>query len=321
MLPGNLRNALLIHNPNAGNGGGGRRQMLDEARRIFSSAGIEAELTETRGPGDATDMAHRASAEGRQLVIACGGDGTLNEVVNGLATQQNGHRVPLALLPGGTANVLAKELNLPWDIPSAAEKLVHGEIKDIALGLATPLEQPEKKRYFLSVAGSGPDGMIVYSIDLDLKARVGIMAYWWQGAYEVFRYKFPHFRVVSGGQTLDASLLVVGRTKHYGGPFKITTGADLYEDQFELMALTTQSGFRYLSYLPGLWFNKLRGTDGVHFWKSDTVVCEPLDANPVYAQIDGEPLARLPVEFKIIPHALKLLVPRNGTAPKPRAGA
>jgi YegS/Rv2252/BmrU family lipid kinase len=321
MLPGNLRNALLIHNPNAGNGGGGRRRMLDEARRIFSFAGIEAELTETRGPGDATEMAHRASAEGRQLVIACGGDGTLNEVVNGLATQQNGHRVPLALLPGGTANVLAKELDLPWDIPSAAEKLVHGEVKEIALGLATPLEEPEKKRYFLSVAGSGPDGMIVYAIDLDLKARVGILAYWWQGAYEVFRYKFPHFRVVSGGQKLDASLLVVGRTKNYGGPFKITTGADLYENQFELMALTTQSGFRYLSYLPSLWFDKLRGTDGVHFWKSDTVVCEPLDANPVYAQIDGEPLARLPVEFKIIPHALKLLVPRNGAAPKPRAVA
>jgi diacylglycerol kinase (ATP) len=321
MLPGNLRNALLIHNPNAGNGGGGRRRMLDEARRIFSLAGIEAELTETRGPGDATEMAYRASADGRQLVIACGGDGTLNEVVNGLATQQNGHRVPLALLPGGTANVLAKELDLPWDIPSAAEKLVHGDIKEIALGLATPLEEPEKKRYFLSVAGSGPDGMIVYAIDLDLKARVGIMAYWWQGAYEVFRYKFPHFRVVSGGQKLDASLLVVGRTKNYGGPFKITTGADLYEDQFELMALTTQSGFRYLSYLPSLWFDKLRGTDGVHFWKSDTVVCEPMDSNPVYAQIDGEPLARLPVEFKIIPRALKLLVPRNGTAPKPRAGS
>jgi diacylglycerol kinase (ATP) len=319
-MKGNLRNALLIHNPNAGNGGSGRRRMLDEARRIFSFAGIEAELTETRGPGDATEIAYRASAEGRQLVIACGGDGTLNEVVNGLATQRNGHRVPLALLPGGTANVLAKELNLPWDIPSAAEKLVHGEVRDIALGLATPLEQPEKKRYFLSVAGSGPDGMIVYAIDLDLKARVGILAYWWQGAREVFRYKFPHFRVVTGEQKLDASLLVVGRTKNYGGPFKITTGADLYENEFELMALTTQSGFRYLSYLPSLWLDKLRGTDGVHFWKVDAVVCEPLDAKPVYAQVDGEPLARLPVEFKIVPRALKLLVPQNGTVPKPRTG-
>src|SRR5712692_8687651 len=191
-----LRNALLIHNPNAGNGGRGRRRTLDAARRIFALGGIEAELAETTSPGDATQIARRAAAEGRHLVIACGGDGTLNEIVNGLAAQKNGHRVPLALLPGGTANILAKELDLPWDIPSAAEKLVRGTVKEIALGLATPLEQPEKKKYFLSVGGAGPDGMIVYGIDLDLKARLGILAYWWQGVREVFRYTFPHFRVV-----------------------------------------------------------------------------------------------------------------------------
>src|ERR1700737_1810778 len=304
-----LRNALLIHNPNAGNGGGGRRRMLDEARRILSLGGIEAELQETRAPGDATVMAQRATVEGRQLVIACGGDGTLNEVVNGLAIEQNGHRVPMALLPGGTANVLAKEIGLPWDIPAAAQKLVHGEVKEIALGLATPLREPGKRRYFLSVAGAGPDGMIVYSIDLDLKARLGILAYWWQGVREVFRYQFPHFRVVTGEQKLEASLAIVGRTKNYGGPFKITTGANLFEDQFEVMALTTQSGLRYLSYLPTLWMGNLRGTEGVHFHKSDAVICEPLDKNPVYAQVAGEPLARLPVQFKIVPRALKLLVP------------
>jgi diacylglycerol kinase (ATP) len=310
-----LRNALLIHNPNAGNGGSGRRRMLDEARRIFSSGGIEADLVETTGPGHATEIARRAADEGRQLVIACGGDGTLNEIVNGLAAQKNGRRVPLALLPGGTANILAKELDLPWDIPTAAEKLVHGEVREIALGLATPLEQPEKKKYFLSVAGAGPDGMIVYAIDLDLKARVGILAYWWQGAREVFRYKFPHFSVITGDRKMDASLVVIGRTKNYGGPFKITTGADLYEDQFEVMALTTQSGLRYLSYLPSLWLGDLRETEGVHFWKAETLVCEPLDKSPVYAQVDGEPLARLPVEFKIVPRALKLLVPHDAGKP------
>ena len=314
-MTGNLQNALLIHNPNAGYGGGRRRRLLDEARRIFSSAGIQADLAETTAPGHAIEIARQASSEGRQLVIACGGDGTLNEVVNGLAAQQNGHRVPLALLPGGTANILAKELGLPWDIPGAARKLVHGEVKEIALGLATPLEEPQKQRYFLSVAGAGPDGMIVYSIDLDLKARIGILAYWWQSARQVFRYKFPHFRVVVNGEKLDASLAVVGRTKHYGGPFRITTEADLYADQFEVMALTTQSGLRYLSYLPPLLMNKLRGTHGVHFWKASSLVCEPLDGKPVYAQIDGEPLARLPVEFKIVPRALRLLVPHpNGTA-------
>jgi len=312
----NLRNALLIHNPNAGNGGSGRRRrrMLDEARRILSLGGIEADLQETRAPGEATAMAHRASVEGRHLVIACGGDGTLNEIVNGLAAQQNGHQVPLALLPGGTANVLAKEIGLPWDIPAAAEKLVHGEVKEIALGLATPVKEPSKARYFLSVAGAGPDGMIVYSIDLELKARLGILAYWWQGVREVFRYKFPHFRVVTGGKKLHVSLVVVGRTKHYGGPFRITDEADLFAEQFEIMGLTTQSGFRYLSYLPTLWAGKLRGTEGVHYWKANSIVCEPLDCNPVYAQVDGEPLARLPVEFKIVPRALKLLVPKDTAA-------
>jgi diacylglycerol kinase (ATP) len=309
-----LRNALLIHNPNAGTGGHGRRRLLDEARRILSAEGIEAELAETRGPGDATELASRASNEGRQLVIACGGDGTLNEVVNGLAGQQNGHRVPLALLPGGTANILAKELGIPWDIRRATRKLLHGEVKEIALGLATPLKQPERKKYFLSVAGAGPDGMIVYSVDLELKARVGILAYWWQGMREVLRYKYPHFRVLADGRTIDATLVVVGRTKNYGGPFMITTEADLYEDRFEIMTLTTQSGLKYLSYLPSLWLHRLRGTEGVHFYKSDSVVCEPLGDNPVYAQIDGEPLARLPIEFKIVPRALKLLVPRVAAA-------
>ena len=306
-----LQNALLIHNPNAGNGGHARRSTLDQARHIFSRGGIATEIAETTGPGHATEIACRAASEGRQLVIACGGDGTLNEIVNGLATQQNGHRVPLALLPGGTANILAKELDLPWDIPSAAKKLVRGTVKEIALGLATPLEQPEKKKYFLSVAGAGPDGMIVYSINLGLKARVGILAYWWEGIREVFRYQFPHFRVVSGGRKVNASLVIVGRTQNYGGPFKITTEADLFEDRFEILTLTTRSGFRYLSYLPTLWLGKLRGTAGVDYFKTDSLVCEPLDSNAIYAQIDGEPLARLPVEFRIIPRALKLLVPRT----------
>jgi YegS/Rv2252/BmrU family lipid kinase len=313
-MTADLRNALLIHNPNAGSGGNARRKQLDDARKMLAAGGIEADLAETRGPGDATEIANRASQEGRQLVIACGGDGTLNEVVNGLAGRQNGHRVPLALLPGGTANILAKELGIPWDIPGATRKLLQCDVKEIALGLATPLGQPERKKYFLSVAGAGPDGMIVYSVDLELKARVGILAYWYQGAREVLRYRFPHFRVLAEGRQIDATLVVIGRTKNYGGPFKITTEADLYEDQFEVMALTTRSGFRYLSYLPTLWMGKLRGTDGVHFYKSDSIVCEPMDSDPVYAQIDGEPLARLPVEFKIVPRALKLLVPQGVTA-------
>jgi len=309
-----FQNALLIHNPNAGNGGNARRRRIDEARKFLSENGIHAELAETTGPGHATEIAQQATREGRELVIACGGDGTINEIVNGLATAKNGHRVPLALLPGGTANILAKELDLPWDIPRAAKHLVNADVREIALGLAKPLGQREKARYFLSVSGCGPDGMIVYSVDLGLKARVGILAYWWQGVREVVRYTFPRFRVRTGDRQMEVTLVVVGRTKNYGGPFKITDQADLFEDQFEVMALTTQSGLRYLSYLPTLWMGNLRKEEDVHFWKAETLVCEPLDAEPVYAQVDGESLARLPVEFSIVPRALKLLVPREKVA-------
>ncbi len=309
-----FHNALVIHNPNAGSGGKARRRLLDEARRILSAKGIEADLVETTGPGHATEIAEKATRDRRQLVIACGGDGTLNEVVNGLAASQNGQHVPLAVLPAGTANILAKELNLPWDILQAAEALPAGEVRAIALGLATPLEHPSKKRYFLSVAGAGPDGMIVYSIDLGLKARVGLLAYWWQGARQVLRYTFPRFRIRSGDLQVEGTLAIVGRTKHYGGPFKITDRASLFENRFEVLAVTTQSGLRYLSYLPTLWMGKLRKERGVYFWKADTVVCEPLDGKPVYAQLDGEAYLRLPVEFSIVPQALRLLVPREAVA-------
>jgi diacylglycerol kinase family enzyme len=88
-----FRNALLIHNPNAGSGGNARRRLIDEARQFLSENGIQAELAETTGPGHATEIAQKATRDGRELVIACGGT-ALNEVVNGLATARNGHRVP-----------------------------------------------------------------------------------------------------------------------------------------------------------------------------------------------------------------------------------
>jgi diacylglycerol kinase (ATP) len=303
------RNSLMIHNPAAGYGGAGRRRALNEARKVFFAAGIETVLAETRAPGEATEMASRAAAEGRDLVIVCGGDGTLNEVVNGLAATPAGRQVPLALLPGGTANILAKELGIPWNIARASACLAGAKPQPIALGLATPLDAPERRRYFLCVAGAGPDGVMVYSIDLALKERVGILAYWYEGVRQLFGYRFPRFRVRAGERTVDTSLVVIGRTKHYGGPFQITTEASLFEDSFELTAIETQSAWRYLSYLPALWLGKLRDVPGVHFWKADAAVCEPLGAEPVYAQVDGEPLGRLPVEFRIVPRALTLLVP------------
>jgi diacylglycerol kinase (ATP) len=252
-------------------------------------------------------MARRAVDTSRQLVIVCGGDGTVNEVVNGLACSQ----VPLAVLPAGTANVLAKELGLPWNLPRAAERLVNAPYRRIALGLATPEKSSGEPRYFLSVAGAGADGALVSAVRPEIKLKAGIMAYWQEGFRQLTRYDFPMFRTSMAGNAIDidASLVIVGRTKHYGGPFKITTEADLMQPEFELAFVTTRSAWRYIAYLPLIWAGKLRGARYVRFFKTNSLQCASNSASQVQIQVDGEPAGRLPVEFKIVPDALTLAIP------------
>jgi YegS/Rv2252/BmrU family lipid kinase len=300
-----VRDAVLIVNPTAG--GGRAMRKLDEARRIFRNAGIETEHQSTTSPGEATAMARRAVAASRQLVIVCGGDGTVNEVVNGLACSQ----VPLAVLPAGTANVLAKELGLPWNLPRAAERIIRAPYRRIALGLAIPEKSSGEPRYFLSVAGAGADGALVAAVRPEIKGKAGILAYWHEGFRQLTKYDFPMFRtsMAGNGTDIDASLVVVGRTKHYGGPFKITTEADLLRPEFELAFVTTRSAWRYILYLPLLWAGKLRGARYVSFFKTDSLRCTSNSASQVQIHVDGEPAGNLPVEFRIVPDALTLAMP------------
>src|ERR1700679_3598657 len=168
-----IKNALLIYNPTRGGRKHRRVQELEEAVRILKDAGITVELAATTEGGHAQEIARLAVLQGREMVIACGGDGTINEIINGLA----GSQVPMALLPAGTANILAKELGIPWDIPHAARLIPGGVVRRIALGLAQGMNGnhaehiPPGGRYFLSVAGAGPDGAIVNGVDEELKKR------------------------------------------------------------------------------------------------------------------------------------------------------
>ena len=297
------RDAVLIVNPRAG--GGRLAPQLDEARRIFRHAGIETELQETAAPGEATTLARRAVEQSRQLAIVCGGDGTVNEAVNGLACS----RVPLAVLPAGTANVLAKELSLPWNLPRAAKRIARAQYHRIALGLAIPEPSSGAPRYFLSVAGAGPDGALVSAVRPEIKLRAGTLAYWQEGFHQLTRYDFPRFCVTTDHHSIDATLVIVGRTKHYGGPFKITTEADLLRPEFELALVTTRSAWRYIAYLPMIWAGQLRRARYVQFCKATSLHCVAIDSSPVLIQVDGEPAGRLPADFRIVPDALTLAMP------------
>jgi diacylglycerol kinase (ATP) len=300
-----IRDALLIINPQAGRARKAHLGPLERARKILSGDGIATELAPTDGPGAATEIARKAVREQRQMVIVCGGDGTLNEVVNGLA----GSRVVLALLPAGTANVFAKEIGLPWNIERAAKMVARGVIRRIALGMAITEATGDAGRYFLSVGGAGPDGALVRAVSSALKKSTGTLAFWAEGVRQLGLYSFPRFRVTAAGQSVEATLVVVGRTKHYGGPFRITTEANIYGDDFELMLCTTRSRWKYAGYLALLSTGRLRQARSTRYLRATTLHCEPLDSAPAWVQVDGEPAGRLPAEFRIVSDALTLAVP------------
>jgi diacylglycerol kinase (ATP) len=310
-MPDVVKNALLIYNPTSGRRRHRRFAEIERAVRILKEAGIIAEVAATSAPGSGRSMAHMAVSQRRDLVIACGGDGTINEIINGLA----GSQVPMALLPAGTANILAKEIGVPWDIPHAARLIPGGTVRRIALGIAVPLDGhpseylPREGRYFLCVAGAGPDGAIVNGVDEILKKNAGIVAYFVEGMRQLVRYTFPEMRVRSGGRERRATIIIVGRTAHYGGPFKITTGASLFEDSFEFLTNSSRSRLGYLACLPALWLGRLRKRDGIEAWKATETICEPAGNEPVYAQVDGEPVGPLPLAFRIVPDALSLVTP------------
>lgn len=316
-----LKNALLIYNPTSGGRRLQRLRDIESAVRILKELGMTIELAPTTEAGHAREIARFAVEQRREMVIACGGDGTVNEIINGLA----GSQVPMALLPAGTANILAKELGIPWDIPRAARLIPDGVIRRIALGLVTTGNGagntntggiPAGGRYFLSVGGAGPDGAIVNGVDGELKKKIGVMAYWLEGMKQIFSYDFPEMRVRSNGDEHMASIIVVGRTANYGGPFKITVNATLFEDSFEFLTNSTRSRVRYLACLPALWMGRIREMDGIKTWKATEVVCESANGNPVYAQVDGEPIGTLPLKFRIVPDALSLVTPA-GLRPNP----
>ncbi len=295
-----FRNAALIYNPLSGRLRWKRQRDLDRATHLLDAYGIRIIRIPTTGAGSATALAREQVAAGRYLIIACGGDGTVNEVVNGMA----GSRVPLALLPAGTGNVLAKELGLPWDIWRAAEYIPASEVRRIALGRAGD-------RYFICMAGVGVDANIVYRLNIGTKLSLGMLSYWIESFRQLLEYEFPLFSVRVEGQGFPAALLIVSRTKNYGGPVQLTRRADLFSDEFEVCLFQRRNRFLYLLYFLALQMGLLERFRDVRFLRTRRVEAQPRN-QCIHVQVDGELAGALPMDFVIVPEALSLLVPRSG---------
>jgi diacylglycerol kinase (ATP) len=280
------------------------RKRLDAAVRALAEAGHEATLTPTTGPRTAAGIAKTAIAGGAQMVLAAGGDGTINEVLEGMVHS----RVPLGILPAGTANVLANEMGIACDAEAAARNLVRCKPERISVGRAHFTDSEPGTRHFLLMAGAGLDALMVYRISAPLKSRTGKLAYWVSGL-SLLGKPLEEFSVRVDEGEFRCSFALISKVRNYGGAFQIARDTSLFDARFEVVLFEGTRSSRYLKYFAGVMLNRVQGMRGVKVLRSRKVcLAAPADAR-VYLQVDGEYAGRLPGSVEIVEDAITLMVP------------
>ena len=257
----------------------------------------------TTAPNTAPVIARECIEKGADLIISAGGDGTINEVVNGMV----GSCVPLAILPAGTANVMAVELGLGTNMPRAATRL--HEFIPVRIGVGR-LENENADRHFVLMAGAGLDALIVYNLDAKLKASLGKVAYWLGGFSQLGR-PLPEFTVRTNDHQVRCSFALASRVKNYGGDLWIARNASIFSDHFELVLFQGADSLPYMKYLLGVVTGKLANMRGVEILRTRSVEIDSSSHPGIYVQIDGEFAGRLPAKLKIVPDALTMLIPEE----------
>ena len=295
-----MRSAVIIWNPkSAAHRRRDRAAELREVREGLARAGVAAELWETTGPGMAGALARRAVDEGASLVVANGGDGTFNEVLQGMV----GTETPLALWPAGTANVLAVELGLPTAPDAIVETVRAGVERRISVGRAG-------ERYFFLMAGIGLDASIVRGVSPALKARVGEGAYWLSGIKHYVAWRPETFRLTIDGVDYDGAFAAIGNATSYGGGFRLTPRASLDEALLDVCIFPTRRfAASYTRDLVAVILgDPTRFGDVTYIKAHDLTATGALDNQP-WVQVDGEILGQLPMRFEAVPDAITILVP------------
>ena len=298
-----IRTATLISNPKTGRYNSRWRQLrpIQDVAARLESLGVKVDLQLTSSPGEATEIAARAARNGSSDVIVAGGDGTINEAIQGMA----GTTARLAIIPRGTGNVLARELRLPLNDEEAVAVVARGKSRTIYLGLMID-ERTNERRHFVLMAGIGLDASVVRGVQPSLKKRIGKGAFWVSGLSHLALWNPQPFTLEIDGNNYTATFAAIGKAAKYGGDLAITPGARLDEREFEVCMIKTTSRLRYLRLLSHAMREGMpRNNPEVQFVKAASV--KGYGEAPV--QIDGELIGRLPMRFEIAPHSLEVIVP------------
>jgi YegS/Rv2252/BmrU family lipid kinase len=299
---------LLIVNPVAGGRAKGRE--LRQAMTYLKGKGLGVEVNQSQHRGHATMLA-RAAAQGRyDLVVACGGDGTVSEVANGLAHSG----MPMGVLPLGTVNIWASEAGIPRHPQGAAQTLLEGEDRTVDLGQVGG-------RYFLLMAGVGLDGAVAQNLGLSLKKALGRVAYVVVGAWTATSFRGSRVQVRVDGQTLEREVLwlVVGNTRLYGGLLAVTPQSKVDDGFLDLCIFSGKGLPSSLKYLAAVAGGRHLALEGVEYRRCREVAV--LGSRSLPIQADGDPIGCTPQTFRIVPGALRVRVPAGQSGGIFSAGA
>ena len=265
--------------------------------------GWEVDEQRTERGGHAVELARDAAERGYDAVIAVGGDGTLNEALNGLA----GSTTALAVIPAGTANVWAREINMPRHPAAVARVLDQGDVQEIDLGKVNG-------RYFLLMASGGVDSMVVSNIPPWAKRTFGRAAYVTRGVHEAVWYPAVRSVIDVDGERLHVDLLmiVVGNTRLYGGVLKITNHAIADDGQLDVVLYGGRGLGRLTGYLTRTVMGKHATAPGTVYRGARSVRVET--ERPLPVQVDGDLATETPAHFTVERRALRVIVPA-GTGP------
>lgn len=288
---------ILIANPVARNAS---EQKIQKAATLLRSAGHEVHVRLTQQKGDAEGWAREAAKDGAPLVIAAGGDGTFNEVINGIANTGTA----MAIVPLGTTNVLAKELGVPEEVAGATEVALRGKVYSVSLGrVSCVFHSSQIIRYFCLMAGIGFDGEAVYRASESLKRHSGKGAYILSGLRTLMKYSPGDLRFTVKGTAYAGYSAIVGNASKYGGNFKITPDAKLHDPHLHIVIMHGKRRRDILRYIFGIFRERHLQLKDITYLKADSVSIEGI----ARIQVDGDYLGTTPATITIVPDALKLV--------------
>jgi diacylglycerol kinase (ATP) len=327
-----MRKAALLYNPDSG-GSQQRRRELESALAVLRAGGVEADLVPTESRNHGEEETRRALDAGCDTIFACGGDGTIHNIVQVLVNSP----AALGILPMGTANALAHDIGLPLGVVAAAKAALRCTPRRVTLGRVTyaDLQGHPAARYFVVTAGIGVDAHLFYKLHSGTKQRMGMAAYYAKAWNLWFTYVMPRF-VAEYSETGSSALhraevteLLAVRIRNFGGVVReLAPGASLDRDDNRLVLCRSASRLVYLAYVTRGLLRARWAIPGVDLVYSTRVSCQyqtssvtpsatssatpsasPQGQGKIYIEADGELLGTLPAEITAVPDALTLLAP------------